>query len=53
MSRATDKFNDDFAVIERNERQLNELLKERATKLKEGEPTGSVIIVAISCIDID
>lgn len=42
MSRATDRFHADFTAIEKNEKQLNELLKDRNLKQKAGEPTGSV-----------
>jgi len=44
MSRALDKFADDFATLEKNEKALNDLLKERETKLKKGDPVGMVII---------
>ena len=45
MSRTTDRFKDDYSAIETNERQLEELLNDRKTKAKQGEPTGSVNIV--------
>ena len=47
MSKALDRFSEDYANIEKNEKVLTDLLRDREVQVKQGEPVGMVSLIRV------